>query len=370
MCGIFGFQFKSGTTMGEGKRLLLAAKLADLNDRRGGHSWGTCILGNERPRITRGLGDHGDHVRHLIGAESMFGHTRFATHGDKVVTNAHPFEIGNIIGAHNGIFYNHKSLNEKYDRKFAVDSMHAFAHIDAGLPLDDIEGYGTLEWIDKAHPERINLCSVRDGDLSVRGIGKSVDDLQGVVWSSDDRHLTAALAYAGIKKHFTYDVPDYVVHYVEGGRLYIDKAELKVSNSATRITWKDYADWERSKSGTWTKIYVMGGSSFGTVIGGDEDDGTIDAKDEMTIDEIPMEDVLDLDDEDLCEKYGPGAVLARQEAMGDYVSDDPDEEYNARLAAFEAKYGPSTEVSPADEDFNKKWLRQEDADLALLMKGR
>lgn len=45
---------------------------------------------------------------------AVLGHTRFGTHGDNIVANAHPFEfegeLGRLVGTHNGVIMNHEKL--------------------------------------------------------------------------------------------------------------------------------------------------------------------------------------------------------------------------------------------------------------------
>lgn len=262
MCGIFGF---SAPGLTQFQRGILAVMLAKGNDERGGHSWG--VLGHTAAGAVethRGLGDLTPEASVMGPYTSMFAHTRYATQGAKTVANAHPFQIGRVTGAHNGIVYNHEELSLVYDRDFEVDSMHLVAHLDAGLPMSDIEGYGALVWVQSDKPTRIFLSRMLQGDLSVRGVG-TPDNVTGVVWSSDEDHLKDALAAAGILEDtFEYRVNEGSVLYASvEGKLYVDETRTcELSDNplapAGGLTWESYrlngeVDAQEKGWGQWEK---------------------------------------------------------------------------------------------------------------------
>jgi Glutamine amidotransferase domain len=226
-----GFSFKQNT-LSMARLAILANNLARLNDNRGGDSWGVCSVNDKEVNVSRGLGQLANHAHEVADHRNFFAHTRYATHGKKTVENAHPFEIGDIVGAHNGVISNHQELCRKYEREFDVDSMHLFAHLAERKSFEEIEGYGAIEWIRRDDPTRINLCRISSsGDLAIFGIGdRSSEDTIGIVWSSNDKHLLESLYCSGIKTFFPYRVNEGVVYYVRDGEVYLatdGKLELK-----------------------------------------------------------------------------------------------------------------------------------------------
>lgn len=78
------------------------------------------------------------------------GHNRWATVGDVNARNAHPFDVGNIVGVHNGTLFNWKRLTDSKD--FVVDSECLLHNINLH-GIDEtwakLEGAATVMWWDK-----------------------------------------------------------------------------------------------------------------------------------------------------------------------------------------------------------------------------
>ena len=114
MCGIVGF-----TGAAQAAPILLDG-LSKL-EYRGYDSAGIAVRdGDKEPEIVKAMGkldelkkktNNGDAVKGNCG----IGHTRWATHGEPSVTNAHPHSSDdeNVIAVHNGIIENYQELREK-----------------------------------------------------------------------------------------------------------------------------------------------------------------------------------------------------------------------------------------------------------------
>lgn len=224
MCGIFGWDFPQGVN--ERRLAVLATALSYLNDLRGGHSWGTYSLDDKN--VYRGLGDISSVAHGLTSYVHMMAHTRMASTGRVVAANAHPFEIGTLIGAHNGCIANHTELNRKYRRNFEVDSQHIFAHLAEGKKLDELLGWGTIEWVDLRDPGSVLLCKLSAGGaLAVSRTAK----VKGVVWSSTDEHLEKALESAALVADKV-QIEPFVVYQVTDGEIFRTEQKLQMGEFA------------------------------------------------------------------------------------------------------------------------------------------
>jgi hypothetical protein len=205
--------------------------LAHGNEDRGGQSWG--IHDVSGGVVHKAVGSiRNAPLAVLAGVGRLYGHTRYATHGSVSRDNAHPFVMSGVTGAHNGVVYNHGSLNAAYRRDYPVDSMHILAHIDEGLALDDIESYGALVFVRHDEPDTMYLGRWSAGQLAV------YETPHGVVWSSEAGVALGALRGAGIP-HKQVDIDEGVLYAVRDGRIErVQDAFFTCTRKAHKGTWQ------------------------------------------------------------------------------------------------------------------------------------
>lgn len=212
MCGLYGWILNDAPKQ---KIERLAMSLPILNTERGRDSWGVYLP--DADKIVKAVGVITNNGIDVIARRAtVLGHTRQASQGAITKQNAHPFRFGNVIGAHNGVLWNHDELNEKHARAFEVDSMHIFAHLADRKDMSDIQGSGAIWWY---QDERVHFTRF-GGHLSVAGIEQNGKGL-GVVFSSEQRHLDVALRLARFE-YFEYELEDRKHYWVgKDGKLYV-----------------------------------------------------------------------------------------------------------------------------------------------------
>lgn len=262
MCGLFGWQYSDKHDLTDFQRTLIADILGREMTSRGRDSCGyaTWVPEDNHVYFDKETGTWEDSPFRLTAcqADNLIGHTRFATVGAKTKANAHPYHIGKIIGAHNGGIFNHHELSTKYKRNFDVDSMHLIAHLNAGISVEEMEGYGTVTWFDLNDPGAIYLCAMRRGDLEIEVLPNDA----GIVWSSTRIGLGEALRPVKLwTTSKSFRATQGWVYRAFGGK--IEKTDKRMELSAD--SWKTHNAITDSKRASRSKAYTYpygGGAGF------------------------------------------------------------------------------------------------------------
>lgn len=131
MCGIVGY-------VGKKKALPILIDGLSALEYRGYDSAGIAFVKENKVEIIREKGKIADLealIDFQIETNIGMGHTRWATHGEPNIINAHPHQVGNITLIHNGIIENYEEIKEElirdgYNFKSETDTEVAAALID------------------------------------------------------------------------------------------------------------------------------------------------------------------------------------------------------------------------------------------------
>lgn len=261
MCGIYGFQIRPGYEASQHEVTLMSLSLAYDMETRGRDSFGGVRIPTKEDEdkavdVFRGVGkvsEAGGGLFRLAGSSRTFlGHTRAATKGAVSIPNCHPFAIGDLLGVHNGVINNHEYLNRKYSREFAVDSMHAFAHIDQGLPLNELFGYGTFFWSRSSENwTKIYFAKTNGGSLTVAKLFRdkkakvSSEDHFAVVWASEYGAISKLAKLLDVE-YYTATLYDDYIFYIEEGMIFSTNDRFRLGNpirdNAGKLSYLDHLD--------------------------------------------------------------------------------------------------------------------------------
>lgn len=154
MCGLVGVAGKVTVSEESAFKLMLALDTVRGEDSTGMLSVSTTGSTNVLKEVCNGFEIRGHRKFSSFFAGSfvaLMGHNRAATRGKVTRFNAHPFEIGNIIGAHNGTLISQYNLKD--GSQFDVDSEAIFNHINSEGIVDlarKCNGAFALTWYDKS----------------------------------------------------------------------------------------------------------------------------------------------------------------------------------------------------------------------------
>lgn len=137
----------------------------------------------------------------------LLGHNRKATMGKVNQENAHPFELSNIVGAHNGVLKNQSLTKLPHYNKDDIDSLSLFKAInDLGQPkvnknfnkmqkiVSQVEGAMALTWYNKS----LNQLNIyRNNQRPLFWVLSK--DSKTLFWASEEWMLAVALKKSGIE---------------------------------------------------------------------------------------------------------------------------------------------------------------------------
>lgn len=230
MCGLFGWNLRADVVRRRKRSVrTLAVALLIQNDDRGGDSWGFYAADTDRRVV--GLGEAADMtagaLKVMCESSTVIGHTRKATTGNVTLRNCHPFRCGSVVGAHNGMVFNHRQLNERYKRKCEVDSEHLIYHLAEERDLRDVQAYGAVAFAAQDIEGAAFVGTFWGGELAV-----CVIPSVGCVWSSDWRHLERAVHLAGWSTDAIWEPEEFALYRItdgleECGKLEVEAPEWK-----------------------------------------------------------------------------------------------------------------------------------------------
>jgi hypothetical protein len=158
-----------------------------------------------------------------------------ASTGTVNLANAHPFTVGRIVGAHNGIVANHVDLNKSLGRTCAVDSEHIFRHLAEGRKLKEVHGWGAVTFTDE---QALIVSRFNGGSLSL------AETPIGYVWSSEKDVLVRACRMASLPISKIYTLGDNR-RYVVGSDGIRKDGHLGVGKHTPAWTYaKGSPDWQ------------------------------------------------------------------------------------------------------------------------------
>ena len=138
------------------------------------------------------------HLNISTSGKCLIGHHRHATSGSISAENAHPFELDNIIGCHNGTLFDSSIVDLPSYSKDLIDSQVILKEIDSGKPLNEIieyvRGAWALVWWNKEE-QTLNMCRNDERTLHVA----ITDDNRTLFWASESWMLDVSLRRAGFK---------------------------------------------------------------------------------------------------------------------------------------------------------------------------
>ena len=256
MCGIFGFAKTSGRQSDNQLEILkrVVTELTDESSIRGTDSTGFSIIDEDNRYTYKTLVDSSTLVTEpdwyklldKVNRDTtiFMGHVRLATTGSVKVENAHPFNIGDVTGAHNGIIHNYNQVSKTLGKtKPDVDSQVLFQSLnnrEMDRAFEDIDGDFAITWV-KDSNKKIHLAR-ESGRPMVVAYWKRARVL---LWASTKEIMEDAMIRAGLRLPIREVEEDYIFTYNTdefNSRPSVDKVEFETISqygySYNRYAWK------------------------------------------------------------------------------------------------------------------------------------
>lgn len=239
MCGLIGASAPKGTKIPRKDITLLYL----LSRERGEDSCGFTNISNHcwytgKPDLFVNIDYYNKHVSNV--RNTFLGHTRKKTRGKVTLKNAHPFDVGNIIGTHNGTIYNYKTVAKNLGVVLEdddVDSLILYRAIDeVGIKKALPEFAGSLG---------LAYWDTRNESLNLYRFDKPLfyGMKDGILYYASLEKYLKSLGCEEIK-----EIQEHTLYQIKNGKV-VDARNLKKDMSPkTKKEWDTYLkDLEKDK---------------------------------------------------------------------------------------------------------------------------
>ena len=224
MCGIFGFAKTSGRQNDNQLDILrrITTELTDESSIRGTDSTGFSIIDEDNRYTYKTLTDSStlvdtpdwSNILSRINRDTtiFMGHVRLATTGSVKVENAHPFNIGNVTGVHNGIIHNYNQVSRTLGKEIPdVDSQVLFQALNRrqmDRAFEDIDGDFAITWV-KDSNSTVHLARESGRPMVVAYWKKA----RVLLWASTKQIMQDAMTRAGLRLPIKEVAEDFIFTY-------------------------------------------------------------------------------------------------------------------------------------------------------------